>query len=113
MDVPTAEVTPVAQMGWKMPWGIEPSHLASLSVGDIIVIILLFVILNLITLWLIDKLRCRDKFMEGYECGYTAGLRSKAKQRYHADLDVVVAIVSEDEYIKELDDVTATSYFKR
>ena len=109
MEVPTTETT-VAKMGWKMPWGIEPSHLASLSLGDIIVLLLILLVTVLLTVWLVDKLRCRDKISEGYHDGYYDGLRSRVKMRYHHDLKVVVATVPEEEYNKELDDVTAATY---
>lgn len=108
--VPTTEVATVAKMGWKMPWGIEPSHLASLGPGDIIVLLLILFVTVLLTVWLVDKLRCRDKISEGWYDGYYAGLRSKAKMRYHHDLGVIVATVPEEEYNKELDDITAATY---
>ena len=107
MDAPITESEVIhATTGWRMPWGIEPSHLAQLSFGDIVVLMLVFLVLLFATIMLVLKLRNHDKFYDGYMKGYHAGLNAKAKQRWHRDIDTVVSIVSEEEYRATMDQVT-------
>ena len=51
----------------------------------------------------IRRVRARDMYEFGFDCGLHSALTQRAKLRYHKEYDLCVAVVPESEYKKEKD----------